>query len=631
MDTLINATLAAARDVINADILRAAIVRRSRNRKDHADISRWLQTHFFRWTINAFPHVLPVRSVDGWRLCVGETPPPPWFLGKLAAVDSSMIYIDPEHHLLRDRETRMVEFFNARLDTRLAGKFHRVSFTAADAAWSKDHERMQRRSRRGWWPSQAHALSEVVATAHGRFVELQATGHALRAEMAYESFHMQHCLGQFADHERLVGGYGEQYARSCEQGRARLFSLRDGSNRPHVTVSLVEDLGEWSLDQIKGKQNTTPDAKYAPDVLCLLNVLRPRDAGSFDSLRLGLVAQSEADEVNQTPQPDRVAYVNLGELRDAARRHALLGAFPHLLGQCPRPDPLSQWLSLAGGGDILDDLAAPHQPHGPVLAALQAMRSHTASAPADPRLSAKLADVFPQWRAGPIADDDIAASQDGWLRRLLTRTGASTVSRAQPHRRWALAVPELLFYRLGMDGGSARLRVAAPTGTPDRLRSQIESELAIDGEDDGAATRRFCESFFRVPYFSHATLLSDPPSPPLDAARDLLAWHAMRQSYLLRLQVAWGRLQEAQAWPLLLLNAQRVQDCCQDWSDFGAAAARGHARWLGWNGREAHLAKATEVALKDFQDESACPWRRLSWSAFDLAQAVAARPTLAAV
>ncbi|MGH8080887.1 MAG: hypothetical protein ACREP7_09940, partial [Lysobacter sp.] len=485
-----NATPAAARDVINADKVRAAIVRRSGHRNDPAEIARWLQSHFFRWAINRFVHVLPVRSLDSWRTCIGAQPPPAWFLRKLGEAEPAMIYIDPEHHLLRERETRMVEFLHARLGTRLAGKFHRISFAAADAAWNKDHDRMQRRSRRGWWPSQPHALAEIVATPHGRFVELQASGHTLRAEMAYESFHMQHCLGQFADRDRLEGGYGERYARHCEQGRIRLFSLRDPNNRPHVTVSLIEDLGEWSLEQIKGKQNTVPDAKYVPDVLHLLNALRPRDANNYDLRSLGIVAEDEADDPS---------YVAFGELADGARRHALLAAFPHLLAQDRRADAFGQWLALAGGSEVVDEVAAPH---GPVLAALHTMGADDTSTPTRAQLSAKLTEVFPQWLDAP-AQGEARERQSGWWRQLLKGSSASASGQTEPHRRWALAVAELLFYRLGMDGGSARPRLAAPPGLPDRVRAQIEAELAGDGEDDNdahTATLRFTEAFFRVPY-----------------------------------------------------------------------------------------------------------------------------------
>ncbi|QWP76143.1 DUF1266 domain-containing protein [Lysobacter sp. K5869] len=606
-----------ARDVINADAIRAAIARRSLQRRDHADIARWLRSHFYRWAINRFAHVLPVRSVENWRVCVGAQAPPPWFLRKLADGGAAMIYIDPEHNLLRERENRMVEFFNARLHSRLAGKFHRIAFDAADAAWQRDHERMQRRSGRGWWPSQPHALSETVATPNGRFVELRGSGQTLRAELAYESFHMQHCLGQFADRERLQGGYGEQYARGCEQGRTRLFSLRDGNNRPHVTVSLVEDLGEWSLDQIKGKQNTVPAAKYAADVLCLLNAVRPRDAGSQDMLRLGIVAREQDGEA---------VYAGFAELDDPARRHALLGAAPQLLRQYPRPDAFVQWLALGAGAAVLDEVDAPH---GPVLAALQAMQpdadAHEPSAPPRERLAEALARHFPQWLAAPAdAARDETPSSGGWLRRLLSKSPPTAADLARPHRQWALAVGEPLLFRLGLDGGIARTRLAAPAGVPQRVRDQVEAELAAGYEDAEVAIREFRAGFFRIPHLAHEGLLEARQAPGEDLARDLLAWHAMRQSYALRLLVGWGRIDEAQAWPLALLNAQRVQDGFGSWPEFGAAAVRGHAASLRWSGREARHAKATEVALQDFQEQFGCPWQRLSWSAFDLAQALAA-------
>lgn len=599
----------AARDVINADKVRSAIVRRSRGREDHPEVSRWLQTHFFRWAINRFAHVLSVQSVARWRTCIGTGQPPEWFVGKLAAGNTAMIYIDPEHHLLREHELRMVEFFHARLASRLAGKFHRITFDAADAAWRKDHERMQRRRTLGWWPSQPHALTEVVTTPHGRFVELKATGNTLRAEMAYESFHMQHCLGQFADHATLEGGYGELYARNCEQGRTRLFSLRDNNNRPHVTVSLTEDLGEWSLEQIKGKQNATAQAKYAQDVLCLLNTLRPRDAGSTDMMRLGIVARHGADEIS---------YVAFGDLQQPVRQHALLAAFPHLLNLHPRPDPFAQWLALGAGAAIVDEVTSPH---GPVLAALLTMNTDEAGAQARMRLSDALSNTFPQWLA-PVTDD-VGTSRSGWLRRLLARSRPATTHHTQRHRRWALALAELLFYRLGMDGDTGRLQLAAPPTVPARVRAQIEAELAI--EDSGAETaiERFCARFFRVPYFEHPQLVDVRDDGQEDAARNLLAWHAMRQSYVLRLLVAWGLLDESRGWPLLLLNAQRVQDCFNDWLDFGSAAARGHATWLQWNDPQVRHAKATEVAFRDFHDEFGCVWKRLHWSDFNLAQAVA--------
>ncbi|XPE23511.1 hypothetical protein ACNKHM_23235 [Shigella sonnei] len=39
----------------------------------------------------------------------------------------------------------------------------------------------------------------------------------LRREIAYESWHMQHLVGQFDDRKNLTGGYGEYYANQIEQ------------------------------------------------------------------------------------------------------------------------------------------------------------------------------------------------------------------------------------------------------------------------------------------------------------------------------------------------------------------------------------------------------------------------------
>ena len=432
---------------------------------------------------------------------------------------------------------------------------------------------------------------------------------------------MQHCLGQFAQRERLEGGYGEHYARGCEQGRIRLFSLRDAHNRPHVTVSLVLELGEWTLEQIKGKQNAAPAAKYLPDVLALLEILRPYDAGCGDLLRLGVVAGDDGRPLA------------FAELDDVARQRTLLAAYPHLLGHHRNPDALAQWLGLGAGAAVAGQVAATH---APVVAAELAMqRADAAGDDAEQaafaaarieRCTAELERAFPQWLAASFAAPP-APHGGGWLGRLLGKAGPPQATLAQ--RRWALAISDPLLFRIGLVGGDVRL--AAPAGIPARIRGQVESELEFERDGADAAVRRFCAGFFRVPYFAHPNLLQARAASDPDPVRDLLAWHAMRQNHLLRLLAAWNLIDDARGWPLLLLNAQRVRDGFDDWRGFGAAAGRGHAAWLRWTGRDAHNARATEVAIADFLDQYDCPWTRLGWSGFDLSAAIAVAPEPASV
>ncbi|WP_430393673.1 hypothetical protein [Burkholderia cenocepacia] len=81
--------------------------------------------------------------------------------------------------------------------------------------WEREHQRMQARRDKGWVPSSGLALREVLRTPNGIVFEFVGDHAALREELAYESYYMQHCLGQFADRRRLRGGYGEQYAQAA--------------------------------------------------------------------------------------------------------------------------------------------------------------------------------------------------------------------------------------------------------------------------------------------------------------------------------------------------------------------------------------------------------------------------------
>jgi hypothetical protein len=66
---------------------------------------------------------------------------------------------------------------------------------------------------------------------------------------------MQHCVGS--------------YAEEVEDEDVVIYSLRDSSNRPHVTFEVDPD--RKSVVQIKGKQNDTPAEKYRSAIVEFLN------------------------------------------------------------------------------------------------------------------------------------------------------------------------------------------------------------------------------------------------------------------------------------------------------------------------------------------------------------------------
>lgn len=68
-------------------------------------------------------------------------------------------------------------------------------------------------------------------------------------ECEAEGGSMGHCVGD--------------YAEAVESGETEIYSLRDPQNRPHATVSVLD---EMVVDQIKGRQNKVPIPKYAEKI-----------------------------------------------------------------------------------------------------------------------------------------------------------------------------------------------------------------------------------------------------------------------------------------------------------------------------------------------------------------------------
>ncbi|MBY3433304.1 hypothetical protein HFN89_03880 [Rhizobium laguerreae] len=78
------------------------------------------------------------------------------------------------------------------------------------------------------------------------------------AELEAESAMMQHCVGQGA------------YHGAVEAGLTGIYSLRDPAGKAHVTIEV--DVGQNSVEQVKGKQNDIPRRDYFAMVTQWLNM-----------------------------------------------------------------------------------------------------------------------------------------------------------------------------------------------------------------------------------------------------------------------------------------------------------------------------------------------------------------------
>ncbi len=332
----------AARDVVNAPEIKASIAKRSALRSDTTDIAAWLGNHFYRQVVGNFkataPSLIEIKSIEDAHARFNPAPIPDWVRARLRVREASaapLWWVDVNAPKLLELEALLLEFLQSRRGTALEGKLMRVNCPQALALWAQEHAAFEAKAAAGWIEHTPEAVIPVWQGTQGAFVEFAPGSAALRREMAYESQMMRHCLGQFANRKACTGGYGEHYARACEQGTMRLFSYRTLENHPKITISAsVKADGTLEIDQIKGKQNRPPIARYQKEVIDFLNTLSTNFFAPPDANAMGLVR-------------GRRGWCTLAEVRDEADQISIISNAPALIGQLPAPSALVQWLVAA--------------------------------------------------------------------------------------------------------------------------------------------------------------------------------------------------------------------------------------------------------------------------------------------
>lgn len=343
-----------ARDVVNAPAIKQHIQQRSAERGDAAEVAAWLTNHFYRHVVGNLqadaPAVLRIDDAQQLQELAGLQEPARWALERLARQQAgealpALWWVQPDSAAVLTLETRLVEFLSTRKGTSLEGKLQRINCPQALARWTLEHLAFEKKQNSGRVAHSQHAVQGLLRGQHGTFVEFDARSPQLRQEMAYESQMMGHCVGQFANRQGFSGGYGEHYATGLESGRMRLFSYRTGSAQPRITVNAyVQTDGSLQIEQIKGKQNRPPIARYAADVVDLLNHLPLNDEVPEDALAMGIVRRPP--ELLQA-HPGLAPWCTVQALRTDDEQLWLVQQHPRLLPQLELHSPLVQWMVAA--------------------------------------------------------------------------------------------------------------------------------------------------------------------------------------------------------------------------------------------------------------------------------------------
>lgn len=131
---------------------------------------------------------------------------PEWLVSKFntASVSTATLYyIETDHQQILTKERELVEFLSRKCGTRLESKLQRITCYVAFRMREEEHEKMLQRREKGWQSSEQNTVKSILDVPDGKIVEFDASHSNLRREMAYESWHMQHCVGQFDDRKIL--------------------------------------------------------------------------------------------------------------------------------------------------------------------------------------------------------------------------------------------------------------------------------------------------------------------------------------------------------------------------------------------------------------------------------------------
>ncbi|KWN18467.1 hypothetical protein WM21_06705 [Burkholderia ubonensis] len=159
------------------------------------------------------------------------------------------------------------------------------------------------------------------------------------------------------------------------------------------------------------------------------------------------------------------------------------------------------------------------------------------------------------------------------VRYLRRRAGRRALS-ARKH--WALLLAHPYVDATAFSGFSFAATNHLGDGTRTFLRAQMlhQMELRTDATDDEARAHlaRVLETqWFRADL--HALQPTDDP-------RAALAFACVRMAFFARVAMLMGWADPDSAWRVLLLNAQRAQDCFDGWDDFGRAFIAGRRQWV---------------------------------------------------
>ena len=176
-------------------------------------------------------------------------------------------------------------------------------------------------------------------------------------------------------------------------------------------------------------------------------------------------------------------------------------------------------------------------------------------------------------------------------------------------RNWALALAHPMAYH-AMQGGFASDLNGADDELAKQLRPMILHHLGLRTDLNDEQARQQLPDALRQRWF----MLDLQRLQRNDDPHAAMAFACARVTFFVRSAKLLNWVDDAPQWDILMLNAQRAQQCFGSWLEFGQACAKGRAQWVS-QGRSDVLGIAfTPEEVAQWVSEEKHPWHVMDWN-----------------
>ena len=178
-----------------------------------------------------------------------------------------------------------------------------------------------------------------------------------------------------------------------------------------------------------------------------------------------------------------------------------------------------------------------------------------------------------------------------------------------PEHNWALALAHPMAYH-AMQGGFASDLDGASDALAKQLRPMILHHLGLRTDLGDEQVRQQLPDALRQRWF----MLDLQRLQRSDDPRAAMAFACARVTFFVRCARLLDWIDEEAQWQVLMLNAQRAQQCFDSWLAFGQAYAQGRAQWTATGRSDVLGIGFTAEEVAQWVTEEQHPWHAMDWN-----------------